>query len=139
VAAFTALVQAVFTLASPAFAAGQAMPARFTCAGADISPPLRWSAPPHGTLAFSLRLVDLDTTPQFQHWYLTGLPGGLRGLLVATRAGRPHRNDFGSTGYGGPCPPAGQSHRYLFELDALGPGGTTLGRARLLVTFRSRH
>jgi len=138
-AAFTALVQAVFVLTSPAFAAGQTMPIRFTCAGADVSPPLRWTAPPPGTLAFSVRLVDLDTQPQFRHWYLTGLRGGLRGLTAATRAGQAHRNDFGSTGYGGPCPPVGQTHRYLFELDALGPRGTTLAEARLTVTFRGRH
>jgi Raf kinase inhibitor-like YbhB/YbcL family protein len=136
VAALAAVVQAVFALFSPAFAAGRAMPVRFTCAGADVSPPLRWTSPPRGTLAYSLRLVDLDTHPEFQHWYLTGLRGGLRGLAVATRVGQGHRNDFGSTGYGGPCPPTGQTHHYLFELDALGPRGTTLAQARLPVTFR---
>jgi len=136
VAALSALVQAVFVLTSPAFAAGQALPLRFTCAGADVSPPLRWTAPPPGTRAFSLRLVDLDTHPRFEHWTLTGLPGGLRGLAVATRVGEPHRNDFGSTGYGGPCPPGGQTHHYLFELDALGPHGAMLAQARLLVSFR---
>jgi Raf kinase inhibitor-like YbhB/YbcL family protein len=133
--ALTSLV-AAFVLSSNAFSAGHAMPTRLTCDGSDVSPPLRWTAPPRGTRAFTLRLVDLDTQPQFVHWYVTALSPRLRGLAAASRAGRQHANSFGHVGYGGPCPPAGQTHRYVFQLYALGARGRVLAHARLLTTYR---
>jgi Raf kinase inhibitor-like YbhB/YbcL family protein len=32
---------------------------------------------------------------------------------------RQGENDFGKNGYGGPCPPEGETHRYVFRLLAL--------------------
>ena len=125
-----------FVLSSSALANGHPMPVRFTCSGSNISPPLQWTAPPSGTKSFSLRMVDLDTHPQFRHWSLTKIPAGTRRLASGTTVGRAARNTFGEAGYGGPCPPPGQTHRYLFVLDALGPGGKHLAAARLLVTYR---
>jgi Raf kinase inhibitor-like YbhB/YbcL family protein len=129
---------ASFVLSSPAFAPGHALPARYSCDGSDVSPPLRWTAPPRGIRSLTLRLVDLDTHPQFLHWYVTGLSPRLRSLAVGSRAGRQHPNSFGRVGYGGPCPPAGQTHRYVFQLVALGERGRVLARARLLTTYRRR-
>ncbi len=109
-----ASLAAAFALTSPAFASGHTLPSRYTCDGADVSPPLRWSAPPSGTRTLVLRFVDLDTHPRFLHWSVTGLPPGLRGLSPGARVGRQHRNDFGHIGYGGPCPPSGHTHHYIF-------------------------
>ncbi len=111
-------------LASPAFAPGGKIPAEYTCSGADISPPLTWSGVPAG--ARSLVLVDrgpgcalgrLSPLGRLRH------SGRVRtGSRPATgRTGRPAgctqaRNDFGSTGYGGPCPPPGPAHHYRFQL-----------------------
>jgi phosphatidylethanolamine-binding protein (PEBP) family uncharacterized protein len=81
-------------------------------------------------------MVDLDTHPRFRHWTLTGIPAGVRSLAVGTSVGHAARNTFGQAGYGGPCPPPGQKHRYLFVLDALGDGGKRLAEGRLLVTYR---
>jgi Raf kinase inhibitor-like YbhB/YbcL family protein len=131
-----AAIAAGFALSSPVLANGHPMPVRFTCSGANASPPLRWTAPPQGTTGFSLRLIDLDTHPHFRHWTLTGIPATLRSLATGTDVGHAARNTFGRTEYGGPCPPPGQKHRYLFVLDALGPGRKRLAEARLLVTYQ---
>jgi Raf kinase inhibitor-like YbhB/YbcL family protein len=130
------VLAAGFVLSSPVLANGHPMPVRYTCAGGNVSPPLRWTAPPQGTTSLSLRMVDLDTRPQFRHWTLTSIPAGTRTLGVGTAVGRAATNTFGQAGYGGPCPPTGQKHRYLFVLDALGASGKRLAEARLLVTYR---
>jgi len=129
---------ASFVLSSPAVAPGQAIPARYTCDGADVSPPLSWTSPPQGTRSLALTVVDLDTSPPFRHWTLGGIPPRARGLSAGTHLGRGARNDFGRPGYGGPCPPAGQTHRYRFQLTALGGGGRVLARAALVGTYRRR-
>jgi Raf kinase inhibitor-like YbhB/YbcL family protein len=127
-----------FVLASPAFASGHPIPPRYTCDGADVSPALRWTRPPLGTRSFSLWVVDLDTHPPFRHWTVTGISPTARRLAVGSRTGRSRRNDFGRVGYGGPCPPPGQTHRYRFRLIALGARGRVLGAATLVGTYR-RH
>ncbi len=133
-----ALLLASLVLSSPAFAPGHAIPARYTCDGADVSPPLRWTTPPPGTRSLALAVVDLDTSPPFRHWRLAGIPPRVRRLAAGTRVGRSGPNDFGRVGYGGPCPPPGQTHRYRFELSAVGPGGRLLARATLVGTYRRR-
>jgi len=133
-----ASLAAALVLTSPAFGPGQMLPGRYTCDGADVSPPLRWTPPPSRTRSLVLRLVDLDTLPQFRHWYVTGIPLRLRAIATAARVGRAHRNDFGRLGYGGPCPPSGQIHHYLFQLLAVDARGRVVGRARLATTYRRR-
>lgn len=119
-----------FTLTSPAFEHGEAIPRRYTCDGDEISPPLRWSGVPEGTKSLALIVDDPDApdpaAPKrvWVHWVLYNLPPdcnvlaeGLGGndLPAGTLEGR---NDWKKTGYGGPCPPIGQ-HRYFFKLFAL--------------------
>lgn len=125
---------AAFVLSSPAFAQGEPLPARYTCDGRNVSPPLRWTAPPRGAVSLALMVTDPDAPGgAFVHWRLTGIPPATRALPAGSRAGG--RNSFGKTGYGGPCPPRGQAHRYVFELRALGRGGKVLAKARLLATY----
>lgn len=116
-------------LTSPAFAAGAAIPTKYTCDGADVSPPLAWSGAPAGTQAFALIVDDPDAPAgTWVHWVLFNLSGTTRALPenastseTATALGdaRQGRNDFKRTGYGGPCPPPGKPHRYVFKLYAL--------------------
>jgi Raf kinase inhibitor-like YbhB/YbcL family protein len=112
-----AALAAAFALTSPAFNGGHAIPRRYTCAGSNVSPALRWQAPPRGTSAFALFVIDRDAGP-FTHWTLWDLPATSRSLPMATRWRLQGRNSFGRVGYAGPCPPSGR-HRYVFTLYAL--------------------
>ncbi|HUA06114.1 MAG TPA: YbhB/YbcL family Raf kinase inhibitor-like protein [Solirubrobacteraceae bacterium] len=108
-------------LSSPAFAAGAGIPPRYTCDGADISLPLRWSGVPARANSLELTMVDLSAGG-FTHWSVTGLSPRLTGLSAgqvppgAIQA----RNDLGYVGYGGPCPNPGDTpHHYELTLTAL--------------------
>jgi Raf kinase inhibitor-like YbhB/YbcL family protein len=108
------------TLLSAAFPPGGAIPVRYTCDGADISPPLSWSGVPSGTRQLALIVQDLDV--RFLHWAVAGIDPRVRSLAVdAIPAGAVQGlNDFGRVGYGGPCPSrGGRPHRYRFTLYAL--------------------
>jgi Raf kinase inhibitor-like YbhB/YbcL family protein len=111
---------------SPAFKEGDSIPAKYTCDNLDISPPLEWSDGPAGTKTFALICDDPDAPRgTWVHWVVYNLPGTLKGLPEnlpksetlpdMTRHGK---TDFGSIGYGGPCPPSG-THRYYFKIYAL--------------------
>ncbi|MDR3423497.1 MAG: YbhB/YbcL family Raf kinase inhibitor-like protein [Alphaproteobacteria bacterium] len=118
----------MFTIASPAFADHQEMPALYTGEGRDISPPLSFSGAPAAAKSLALIVDDPDApdpaAPQrvWVHWVLFDMPPataelaeGVKNLPSGTREGL---NDWGRTGYGGPMPPIGR-HRYFFKLYAL--------------------
>jgi Raf kinase inhibitor-like YbhB/YbcL family protein len=104
---------------------GSQIPAKFTCSGAGISPQLAWTAPPAATASFALTVTDPDAPRRtFVHWVLYDLPAGTRALPEGlprqlTDGALQGRNDFGEIGYGGPCPPPGSPHHYVFTLYAL--------------------
>ena len=105
---------------SAAFGVEEQIPVRHTCDGDDVSPPLAWTAPPDGTVSLALCLDDPDAGRYpFTHWLAWGLPAVAGGLGEGEPAPAEGRNDFGATGYRGPCPPPGNPHRYLFRLYAL--------------------
>lgn len=103
------------------------LPKQFTCDGEDKSPPLVWTAPPSGTRSMVLTMTDPDAPGgTFTHWLLYNLPSGISGLPAdvlkqgqLTDGTRQGRNDFSKTGYSGPCPPRGSTHRYFFDIFAL--------------------
>jgi Raf kinase inhibitor-like YbhB/YbcL family protein len=114
-------------LASPAIPPSGEIPAQYTCDGADISPPLSWSDVPAGTGSLVLVVEDPDApSGTFRHWAVFDIPPASRGLDAGYSANRPNaalhqaRNDFGKTGYSGPCPPkGGGTHHYHFRLLAI--------------------
>jgi Raf kinase inhibitor-like YbhB/YbcL family protein len=115
-------VIATFTLTSPVFAEGGAIPREHTCDGRDASPPLSWVGAPANAVSLALVMDDPDAGG-FVHWVLFNLAASATGSLPAGYSASPDaapqgRNDFGRTGYGGPCPPSG-THRYAFRLLAL--------------------
>jgi Raf kinase inhibitor-like YbhB/YbcL family protein len=130
---------AAITLSSPAFASGAAIPARYTCDGSNVSPALRWTAPPRGTRSFRLTVIDPDApSGRFVHWTASAIPAAARGLRTGEHAPKEGRNDAGGDGWTGPCPPPGPAHRYVFTLTAIGPGGRALAQARLVGRYARR-
>ena len=102
----------------------------FGCKGGNVSPALAWSGAPPGTKSYALMVHDPDapTGSGWWHWIVWDIPAGTTAL--PTGAGNPHtrllppgavqgRTDYGSVGYGGPCPPPGPPHHYHFRLYAL--------------------
>jgi len=120
----------MLSLSSPAFAAGQAIPKKYTCEGGDLSPPLAWTGIPANTRSLALIVDDPDApdpkAPQrvWVHWVLYNIPPttasiaeAASGRAIPGGAGE-GTNDWTRSGYGGPCPPIGR-HRYFFKLYAL--------------------
>ncbi len=116
-----------FTLASPAFTSGAAIPKPYTCQGTDISPALTWSGHPTQTASFAIVMDDPDApVGTWVHWIIWNIPESAHQLAesVAKRdrldsGAIQGRNDFRKIGYNGPCPPPGNTHRYFFRLYAL--------------------
>lgn len=98
------------------------IPAKYTCDGDDVSPPLSWSAGPDRTASYALIVDDPDAPGgTWVHWVAWSLPGtALEEALPADADDGPRQgmNSWGRVGYGGPCPPSG-THRYFFKLYAL--------------------
>ncbi len=126
---------AEFTLTSPAFTGGGPIPGQYSCDGRDVSPPLAWSGVPAGTKTLLLTVTDPDAR-DFVHWVVWNLAPDLGGLAEGASGALPDgapegRNDFGRTGWGGPCPPSG-THRYVFTLTALSSPLALLGGADMV-------
>jgi hypothetical protein len=154
------------TITSTAFAPEGAIPSLYTCEGKDVSPPLAWSGAPAATKSFALIVDDPDApdpaAPKMTwvHWVLYDIPASASSLPEAVQTSalppgtREGVNDWGRTGFGGPCPPIGR-HRYfhkLYALDAVLPDlkrpkkaaleqamqGHILAQAVLIGTYQKR-
>jgi Raf kinase inhibitor-like YbhB/YbcL family protein len=99
---------------------GAAIDARYTCAGADVSPPLTWSPAPDGTRQIAVTMAD-EQAPTFVHWAMAGLaPDTVTLTEGQIPAGAIESvNGAGGTGYTGPCPPQGQPHTYVITVHFL--------------------
>jgi Raf kinase inhibitor-like YbhB/YbcL family protein len=118
------------------------------CNGQNVSPELAWSGAPKGTKSFAIGMLDPDagsgfwhwaksivfsmfdpdapTRAGFRHWWVVNVPGDTTLLPKDAGSGKglpagsvQLRNDFGTIGYGGPCPPRGKPHHYQFTVYAL--------------------
>jgi Raf kinase inhibitor-like YbhB/YbcL family protein len=120
---------------SSAFGDGEPIPAEYTCDGQNASPPLSWSRVPVATKSIAI-LVDDPDAPKgtFTHWLVTGVPPTTTSLDKGARlpaGAHAMKNDSGTTGYTGPCPPSGR-HRYELRVYALDvPSVNATNRAEL--------
>ena len=114
-----------FTLSSEAFEDDRPMPARFSCQGDDISPPLAWSGVPAQTQSLALIMDDPDVPKNIReegmwdHWIVFNIPADLTAIQEGKEPQGTHGLGTGNnTEYYGPCPPD-REHRYFFKLYAL--------------------
>jgi Raf kinase inhibitor-like YbhB/YbcL family protein len=107
-------------ITSSGFQQGANIPSKFSCDGANTSPPLQIQEIPPAAKSLVLIVDDPDApSGLFTHWIAWNispqtstvpegsLPKGMHGT-----------NDFGKSDYSGPCPPSG-THRYFFKIFAL--------------------
>jgi Raf kinase inhibitor-like YbhB/YbcL family protein len=108
-------------MTSTVFTSGSMIPKKYSCDAENVSPPLSWTGVPQGTKSLALIVDDPDAPVGiWVHWVLYDMPSDLSGLPEGVKnVGIDGYNDFGKTGYGGPCPPKGSAHRYFFKLYAL--------------------
>jgi len=119
-------VERKFSLRSSSFKYGEDIPVKYTVDGKNVSPPLDWSGAPPNTKSYVLIMYDPDAPKGiFYHWILYNIPAKVTGLpegiprIKETPYGLQGVNDYGQIGYGGPSPPPGSKHRYIFLLLAL--------------------
>ena len=106
------------TLTSTAFSPHEEIPAKYTCQGEDINPPLAVAGIPEGTKSLALIMDDPDAPGgNWNHWLVYNIAPTSE-IKENSVPGTQTRNDFGRVNYGGPCPPSG-THRYFFKLYAL--------------------
>ncbi|MCX6811450.1 MAG: YbhB/YbcL family Raf kinase inhibitor-like protein [Candidatus Berkelbacteria bacterium] len=106
---------------SPVFKNGSPIPAKYTCDGGDVIPPLKFEEIPEEAKSLAIIYQDPDSpNGDFVHWIIFDIGPQLAEIKEGeVPAGAIEgTNDFGNSNYGGPCPSSG-SHRYVFKLHAL--------------------
>jgi Raf kinase inhibitor-like YbhB/YbcL family protein len=127
----------VFQASSPDVVSGKPIAAKFIyngfgCTGQNVSPAVMWKNPPAGTKSFAVLVHDPDAPTGgagFWHWAVIDIPADISFLAQGLGAADGKRlpagsrqiaTDFGTPGWGGPCPPVGDKpHRYIFTVYAL--------------------
>jgi Raf kinase inhibitor-like YbhB/YbcL family protein len=104
---------------SPTFENNQLIPAKYTCDGDNVNPPLAIDGVPEGTKTLAL-IVDDPDAPMgtWDHWIVWNIPATTSKIAENTVPGTEGMNDSRRRSYGGPCPPSG-THRYFFKVYAL--------------------
>ena len=112
--------EAKMKITSSAFQEGGDIPLKFTCDGGDTSPPLQIAEVPSGAKSLALVVDDPDApSGLFTHWMVWNISPQNNTIAEGSAPKGVHgTNDFGKSGYGGPCPPSG-THRYYFRIFAL--------------------
>ena len=112
--------------ASSSDLAGGEFGSESTCDGVDLSPSIQWHNAPEGTVGFALAIRDVDAD-DFKHWTVWNIPVDAPGFVTGAYPDGDEylersvqgENGFGDVGYGGPCPPEGETHTYLLTVYAL--------------------
>jgi Raf kinase inhibitor-like YbhB/YbcL family protein len=123
-----------FKLKTASFDPKKSMPMQhvynsFGCSGENVSPALEWTGAPKDTKSFAITVYDPDapTGSGWWHWTVVNIPSNVSKIEEGASSAKKlppgaieGRTDFGTSGYGGPCPPKGDKpHRYIFTVHAL--------------------
>lgn len=108
-------------ISSSAFQNNGSIPQKYTCDGANVSPPLAFEGVPAGVKSLALIVDDPDApVGTWVHWVVWNMDATATGIAENSvpEGAVQGVNDFKRRDYGGPCPPSG-THRYFFKLYAL--------------------
>jgi len=137
----------VFTDAS--FSIGEPIPAKYTCAVSQQKFPMfKWVPSAKKTSSYVLIMDDPDAVPVvgyvWNHWLLYNIPSDVNLIPEGTDIYGPlpsgvvrGKTSFGDTAYGGPCPPTGQKHTYVFTLYGLDMTDIGVGKGATSAQVRS--
>jgi Raf kinase inhibitor-like YbhB/YbcL family protein len=129
-------------LTSRAFADGGKIPAKYTCDGENISPPLEWNNVPDNSKSFVIIMEDPDAfLIDAVHWIIYNIPGNINYLEEGVLKAKWLPNDaihgensFNTIGYSGPCPKL-RTHKYsisIFAADTILPVNIGLKRSEII-------
>ncbi len=136
---------APLVVTSTAFTMNMSIPPRHALTGCgvnamNLSPPLAWTGAPAGTQSFAIIFEDIDVPDSFIHWIAWNIPATTTSLPEGVMANTPDFvngfSDLRRRGYGGPCAPPPERHRYVFNVYALDvasialQGGATIADLR---------
>lgn len=121
---------APMVLTIPGWPDGGQIPLKFTQAGEQLSPELKWTNVPAGTVSFVVNMLDPDVaiqrgTETQPHWIVWNIPATATGLAEGVKAGAElpdGSRQISASGpqYRGPgAAAAGPLHHYTFEVYAL--------------------
>jgi Raf kinase inhibitor-like YbhB/YbcL family protein len=131
------------TLTSPDLRTGATVPKPLVwnhdgCNGANRRPRLAWDAPPPATHDVLLTVIDPDAPKPggWVHWRIV-VPAATRSIGATIPPGAIEgKNDYGTVGWGGPCPPPGKLHHYVFTLSARDLNGRVIASSRLTPVYK---
>lgn len=101
------------------------------CTGENVSPQLYWEDAPEKTKSFAVTIYDskAPTSSGWWHWVVFNIPANVYELKegagdiskdIAPKDAIQSKTDFGTNGYGGPCPPVDDpAHPYMVTVYAL--------------------
>lgn len=115
-------VGSVVSVTSREFGDESKIPQEFTCDGSNVSPDISFIRIPADAKSLAIVLEDSSTgTLPFTHWILFNLSPDTTQIISSKVIFNADlgTNDYGKTEYDGPCPPAGQTHKYYFKVFAL--------------------
>ncbi len=134
ISSLTVISQNTFTLSSKNLGGEATLKEEFNgfgCIGKNESPQLSWKNAPEGTRSFAITMYDPDapTGSGWWHWVVFDIPTSTTELVAnagdikldLTPEGTIQSiTNYGSQGYGGPCPPKGHGlHQYIITVYAL--------------------
>jgi len=143
---FTVKQEEEFTVTTSAHSTEGTIPAKYGFSGTNISLPIEWQGVPAGTKSLAVFMYDLHPIAgNWVHWAVINIP------VTSTRIGEGAsgtsnmptncielNNDFGSKGYGGPCPPSGSGkHQYKTIVYALSSESINLSGSTSFTQFQS--